>query len=303
VLAVCTAAYAVIGDYRVLLAAVIVHGLFWSALLSASGAYMAAAVPVSRRAEGLGYWGLASVLAIAVAPPIGFWVYHLGWRALCADLTALNVLMTIIAWRLPEEDAAPNPPNRFAVEWRVLLLSITLSLVSFGYGSLTSFSALFADELGVAPRSLFLTVMAVAILLGRLTLGRHIDQVGHRRVLVPCLIVPAAGLIVLATASGRASFLCAAALFGAGFGLMYPAFVAYVIHHVAPGRRGAAFGAILAAFDTGIGTGSTVLGYLIHDFGFRPAYAVAAGLAVLSLPYFMVMERRLGFAHERSSGL
>ena len=37
------------------------HGLIWSALLTASGAYMTASIPAGRRAEGLSYWGLSSV--------------------------------------------------------------------------------------------------------------------------------------------------------------------------------------------------------------------------------------------------
>ena len=56
-------------------------------------------------------------------------------------------------------------------------------------------------------------------------------------------------------------------------------------------RRGAAFGAILAAFDTGIGTGSTSIGWLIQRFGFRTAFAVAAGLSALALPYFLAIDR------------
>ena len=62
-----------------------------------------------------------------------------------------------------------------------------LALVAFGYGGLTSFSSLFADALHVAPRSLFLTAMAAAILLGRVTLGRMLDQIGHRRVFLTVL--------------------------------------------------------------------------------------------------------------------
>jgi predicted MFS family arabinose efflux permease len=58
-------------------------------------------------------------------------------------------------------------------------------------------------------------------------------------------------------------------------------------------RRGAAFGAILAAFDTGIGTGSTTMGWLIQKFGFAAAFGVAAGLAALALPYFLSVERLL----------
>jgi len=306
ILGLCTLSYAFISDYRVMLAVVLVHGLFWSALLAASGAYMTSTIPTSRRAEGLGYWGMASVTAIAVAPAIGFWVYRHGWTTFCADLVALNLLMAVIAWRLPDDRLAhahdAPPPARDSpirpgtlIEGRVLALSVGMGLVSFGYGGLTSFSALFADDLRVSPRSLFLTVMAVAILAGRLVLGRRLDAVGHRRVVLPALVVPAFGLALVAWARGEASFLAAAALFGAGFGLMYPAFAAYVMGHIPPRRRGAAFGAMIAAFDLGIGTGSSILGWIIGAHGFRTAFAAAAGLALLAAPYFLVAERRLGF--------
>src|SRR5689334_2670230 len=47
-LAVFSIAYAVITDYRILLALVLVHGVFWSALLSASAAYMTGLLPEHR---------------------------------------------------------------------------------------------------------------------------------------------------------------------------------------------------------------------------------------------------------------
>ena len=306
-LAVFTASYAVIADHRVLLAVVVVHGLFWSALLSSSGAYMTSTLPPTRRAEGLGYWGLASVLAIGAAPVLGFWVYSHGWVALCAEITVLNLMMAAIAWRLPDDhlgasghEARATPvahPSHRVIEWRVLLLSVSLALISFGYGSLTSFSARYADELGITPRGLFLTAMAVSILIGRLSLGRAIDRIGHRRVLTKCLLVPPVGLAVLALATGPVTFAVAALIFGAGFGLMHPSFTAYVMAHVSSARRGAAFGAMLAAFDTGIGAGSSVMGWLIGQLGYRPAFGAAAALAALSLPAFLFLERRLGFEH------
>jgi len=304
VLAAFTASYALIRDYRLLLGVVIVHGLFWSGLLSASGAYMTSTLPPSRRAEGLGYWGLSSVLAIGAAPAIGFWVYRHGWAALCWELTTLNVLMFVIAWRLPDDlhgahghdPAAPavHTPGH-VIEWRVLLLSAALAVISFGYGGLTSFSALYADELRISPRSLFLSVMAVSMLVARLTLGRSIDRVGHRRVLTRCLVIPPIGLALLTVAGGAWSFGLAAFVFGAGFGLMHPSFTAYMMGHVSFARRGAAFGAMLAAFDTGIGLGSSVIGWVIDQVGFRPAFALTAALAALALPLFVWMERSLGF--------
>jgi MFS family permease len=87
--------------------------------------------------------------------------------------------------------------------------------------------------------------------------------------------------------------LVSAVVFGVGFGTAYPVFVAYVIQHVPASRRGAAFGAILAAFDTGIGTGSTTAGWLIGRYGFSAAFGTAAALSGLSLPYFLIAERFL----------
>jgi MFS family permease len=107
--------------------------------------------------------------------------------------------------------------------------------------------------------------------------------------------VPAVGLALLAVAHGRLMVVLAAFVFGAGFGLMYPAYTSYIMRHVPFSRRGAAFGAMLAAFDSGIGTGSSVVGWLIDRTGFRGGFAIAAGIAAVSLPYFLVAERRLGF--------
>jgi len=301
VLAVFSVSYSFITNYRTLLAVVFVHGLFWSGLMAASGAYMTAILPEERRAEGLGYWSLTSILAVGIAPPFGFWMFSLGWSTLCLEIAVLNMIMAAIAWRLPDDRdeaaAVPSRPRtlRDLVEWRVLALSTTMAFIAFEYGSLTSFSALFADELGVSPRSLFLTAMASTILLGRLLVGRFLDRLDHRHAMIPCLGATAVGMTLLALAEGKVVFVLAALIFGSGFGLLYPVYTAHIMRRIPKWRRGAAFGAMLAVFETGIGTGSTVMGALIHQLGFRPAFGVAAALAAMSLPYFLFAEKRFGF--------
>jgi MFS family permease len=301
VILVCAAGYAVTTRYPVMLALVVVHGVFWSALLSASAAYLTNLLPDRRRAEGIGYWGLSSVAAIAVAPPIAFWIMqHGGWRWICLSCGALNLLMGAIAWALPPDTRHEHQmmlpfggPSRRLVEWRVLLLSLTLFMYSFGYGAITSFSAMFADALGVSPKSIYLTMLAIVILMTRPLSGALADRVGYRRVFLPCLALIAVGLTLLASASSLAWLVVSAIVFGIGFGTAYPVFVAYVMRDVHAARRGAAFGAILAAFDTGIGTGSSSVGWLIERFGFSAAFGVAAMLSAIALPYFVVVERRL----------
>ncbi len=289
--------YAIVPGYQVMLGLVLVHGVFWSGLLSSSSAYVTEIIPASRRAEGLGYSGFASILAVSVAPWIGLWVFdHGGWTAVCFEAAVLNVIMAILAWRLPPDTHRASEPRPFRprelVEWRVLVGGVTLFLYSFSYGGITSFVAVYAEQLGLTPKALYFTVFCMAIIVTRPFLGRYADRMGHSRVIVPCLILLVIGVSLLTVATTRAGFITSALFFGVGFGSVYPIFVAHLMHHVAEHRRGATFGALIGAFDTGIGTGSIAIGWLSEHYGFSRAFAVAAGLALLSIPYFLYVEKR-----------
>jgi MFS family permease len=305
-LACFSASYAFIDSVRLLLALVLVHGVVWSALLSASAAYMTGVMPASRRAEGIAYWGLSSVIAMAIAPSVGFWMYRHSWTWLCVGTTLLNLGMGYIAWRM-EDDAPrqaerlapgvpqmPLAPRRVWLERRVLLLSLPLFLYAYGYGAISSFSAVYADALGIQPKTIYLTTLALVTLVTRPFLGRLGDQVGYRRLFIPCLVMMAVGLAVLPFVTTFWHLVLSAALFAVGFGSSYPVFAAYVMQDVGETRRGAAFGAILAAFDTGIGTGSTLTGWISGRSGFPVAFSIAAVLASLALPMFLLMDRRYG---------
>ena len=288
--------YAFVPSYKVILALVLVHGVFWSGLLTGSAAYMTNMLPESRRAEGIAYWGLATIAAIAVAPSIGFWVFHFGWRAMCLEAAVLNIVMAVIAWKLPPEFKTHEPHEhhgRRLIEWRVLILAFTLFLYSFGYGGITSFTALYAAANNVTPKGIYLTSLAIVILVTRPMSGRLGDTFGYRRVFLPCLVLITIGLSLMVVGGTRLWLVSSAIFFGAGFGTAYPAFVGYVMRQVPAARRGAAFGAILACFDTGIGTGSTSMGWIIEHYGFSRAFATAALLSALAVPYFVLADRLL----------
>jgi MFS family permease len=290
-------AYALSKSWQVLIGLVFFHGLFWSGLLSASAAYITGLIPPARRAEGIGYWGMATVLATAFAPALGLEIYRHGWVALCASVGMLNLAMAAIAWRLPESQAparAAGTPffTRDFIEWPVLAVSLSLFLCSFGYGGVTSFVAMWTEASGLSPKGLFFTVFSLTVLCLRPFVGRFADRVGPRRVILPLLGLVAVSFAVLSVATTRALLATSAVLFGVSFGNVYPVYVAHVTRHIDPARRGAAFGAILASFDTGIGTGSVVLGAVIGSAGYPAAYGVAAAVAVFSIPAFVLLERR-----------
>jgi MFS family permease len=289
--------YALSSNYKLPLALAFAHGLFWSGLLSASAAYMTDTIPESRRAEGIGYWGLATIMAVAIAPNLGLWIYRHGWVWLCVSTGVLNLGMAVIAATLPDTDVSSRIGGRFftrdLVEWRVVVLSLSLFLYSFGYGGITSFAALCAASRGIAPKGIYFTTFALVVMVTRPVISRFADRIGYLRIFYPCLALIVVGLSLLAVTTTRLGMITSAAVFGMGFGAAYPVYVAHLMKHVDPARRGSAFGGILAAFDIGIGTGSIATGFMVEHAGYRAAFGLAALLSSLSIPYFWFVEPRV----------
>ncbi|MCM2270925.1 MAG: MFS transporter, partial [Thermoanaerobaculia bacterium] len=134
---------------------------------------------------------------------------------------------------------------------------------------------------------------ALTILLVRPFVAPLVDRRGARRALPASFLAVAAGLVAVSLATTRVELVAAAALFGLGFSVLGPAFTSWIVDRVEPGRRGAAMGAQLAAFDLGIGTGSIALGPIVERFGYAWAFRLAALLALAAWPYLLWAERRL----------
>ena len=304
-LALLTGLYAVLEIWWLLVALGLVHGVVWSALLTGASAEAARAVPAERRAEGIAWYGMASTLAVTVAPAVGFFLLARGWPWLCACLAALNLIVAGLARALP---AAPWPAPgwrarlapKAAVEWRALRSSTVLLAVSFGYGGATSFAALLAERRAIEPRGVFFTAFALSILVLRPALGPLVDRVGARRVLPPSIVLTAAGLALLPFQADTAGTAVASLVFGAGFSTLYPAFSTLILARVAPERHGAAFGAMLAAFDVGIGSGSFAFGPLVAGFGPEVAFVAGAVIAFAAWPLLRWLEPNPERAAERA---
>jgi MFS family permease len=276
----------------------LIHGVFWSGLLTASAALMTDIIPAARRTEGLSTWGMATVLAIAIAPSLGLFLFRFGWHWVCGTMVILSLGMVLISHQVPEQHHSGSLNLRGLLSGGVLnrgvfVLSLTLFLYSFGYGGITSFVALYAQEAGVEFKGIYFLAFAVTVLVTRPFLGRMADRWGRRRILLPCLGLIAAGMTLLAVSARIPFLILSAVIFGTGFGSAYPAFAAYILERVDARRRGSTFGTILLAFDTGIGSGSMLLGTLIQHYGYHFAFGTAALLAFGAIPYFLTVENRL----------
>lgn len=289
-------AYGVVTNLPLLLAIGAIHGAMWSGLIAAASAMMSDYIPPSRRNQGLAWWGLASTGAVAVAPAVGLWVYRFGWLTLCLELVAMSVLMLIGSFLLRTTEPRPQVAERTlkdSWDWRVTQAALSLTVITFGYGGVTSYSAIVAVQRHIQPPAIYLTVYAVSIVVYRIFFSHLGDRVGTKVVLYPGLILVPVAFAVLAAATTRWQMVLSAAIFGVGFGAAYPAFATFILENSDPDRRARTFGSIVWAFDTGIGTGSLVVGALGERYSLQFAFAIAAVLSCFSIPIFLWSSRAL----------
>ena len=189
-----------------------------------------------------------------------------------------------------------NDPSHGIADWKspsIPLSSFSMTTIAFGYGGITSYAAIFALERHVTPASLYLTSMAVSIILVRVLTAHLADRYGPLRIIYPAFAMVPIAFVVLVFAHTRWQMIASAFFFGAGFGWMYPAFVAFILTKTDPSRRARTFGSMVWAFDTGIGIGSLLIGAIGQRYGLASAFAAAAAISCLSIPAFLVNVKRL----------
>jgi len=269
------------------------HGIVWSGLLTATMASLAHVLPDERRADGLSLYGLASPGGVIVGPLLGLWIQQrwgfapIGWY-----LAILFLLLGALGTTLPRDQPHARAegfqwPNATVIGPCVVLFGVAL-----GYGALGTYTAQEALALGLPLPSAFLSCMAIGMVLMRVIMLRR--GFGRRpiRKLPAMLLGAVAGLALLAfLPGGTLRHVVSALLYGAGYSMLHTLLNAKLLETVDPRRLGSAFGALLFAFDAGIGLGSFSLGWTIGHYGYRVGWALGALALLAVLPLALRMSR------------
>ncbi|MEK5645246.1 MFS transporter [Paenibacillus rhizosphaerae] len=282
-----------VGGIAVLLGLRILHGASWALSTTAVSTSVTDIIPVQRRGEGMGWFGLAMTIAMAVGPMLGTWVHQSGsFHDLFLLATGLSAAAFILVFltRIPFQVKAERRKIVF-FEKSVLPVTSSLFFLSAAYGGITTFLPLFAESVRVNAGTFFL-VYALALTLARPVAGKLADRLGEAYVIVPALAVTAVGLLVLAFAGGLAGVITAAVLYGIGFGSAQPAMQAVNLRLADPERRGAASASYMTAFDLGIGLGSILLGWVSQYTGYNTLFGVCAASVAVSALIFLAFVRK-----------
>jgi MFS family permease len=276
----------------------VLQGLGFSCFFVANYSYVIDLVPPARRGWALGLYGVAGLVATALAPLVGEWVIRrFGFRPLFAMSAALAVVAAVFVWYLKERRREVALPVR-GFPWErggladLFHLSMAVTLF-FGLGAGTTFVFLptFAESLGVRTLALFYTAYAVAAIGVRLFAGQLIDTRGRRAVIVPSMFVQTAATALLAAVGflvTRASqtpvvpaLFVAGLMSGGAHGFLYPGLAALVTDQTPETRRGVVVGIFSAVFLAGQTSGSFLFGYVTHAVGYAFMWSVLSALLLL----------------------
>lgn len=251
-------------------------------------------VGAEHTARSISWNGIASYGAIAIGAPLGVvMVTQYGYNSLGPALAVLAALGLVLIRKKPSVPVVRGERLPFwAVFGRIAPFGASLCLASIGYGTLTTFIALFYLNRGWTGAAWCLTVFGICFILSRLLFISSISRFGGFRAAIACMTLETLGLTLLWLAPSPAIALIGAGLTGFGLSLVYPALGVEAIKQVPNSSRGAGLSAYAVFFDLALAIAGPLMGAVALNLGYSWIFFCAALLSVTGLGLTWLLMRR-----------
>ena len=308
------AIYATTGTIMV---ARVLQGIGFAAANTTLSTMAADALPLSRMGEGIGYYGLATAVAMTIGPSIGLMlgssnVYLFASVAVMAFFTLAFSLMcnyekhperlprsASYRRRLDEEaanaaeaagnrTAATDTPKRSLIPNIFVKTALPAAVIMLFYAPSTAlagfFIGLYGTDLGIQNAGIYYTLAAISMIVVRLAGKAFMDTVDPR---VVFSIASAIGAISFALLLGAPAipllYYVSGLLYGVMTGVSFPLLLSIGVKATNPERWGAANALVLLSYDVGMAISSPIWGIMHDELGFPISIACAAGACILSI--------------------
>ncbi|MFT6871129.1 MAG: MFS family permease [Roseivirga sp.] len=282
--------------FYILLVIRIFHGFTWGIITTGGSTIAADLIPESRRAEGIGYFGLAMTLAIALAPFSGDQIMgQNNFSNLFTISFGFAVAALILAFfiKIPKIKTGETKIGISKMfDKRVNRIAIVMFTGAFPYAAIFSFILLYSEELSIEQGSLFFIFMAVGVGLARIFVGKIMDKHGPSMLVFAGLTVTIIGLIWFSYVDSFWQFMTVGVLVGIGNGIIMPTIQTMALNMVPLERRGAANATFFSAVDLGIAAGSISLGYIAEYYGLANMFFASGVILLFPLIYFFIFVKK-----------
>ena len=302
-----------IGGSMILFAIVrTMHGAPFGTTTVANSTVAIDVLPSVRRAEGIGYYGLANNLGTAISPTIGLFLYEAVGNfqiifLLSFFMAALGVFInytvkypkktkptaTVAKVQLSKKETGLMRLDRFFLvkSWSVGLM---LAALAFPYGVISTYIAIYAKEqLGLTKGAgAYFLVLSACLMLSRLTGGKSLRQgrVIHNAAIGMSISV--FGYLCFASFHNFFGVFANAVLLGLGNGHMMPAVQNMFVNLAPHNRRGTANASFLTSWDLGVGLGVLVGGIAVELCDYYAAFWTAFVMNALGVAFFFAYVKK-----------
>ena len=271
------------------------HGLTFGAVTVANSTMAIDVLAPSRRAEGIGYYGVSNNLAMAIGPSLSMYMYdhhiateYIFMTALIAAGIglALNSLLKP-SQRQPIRDKQPVSLDRFFLT-NAVPESFMVIFFSFAYGILSTYVAIYGkDEIGIEGGSgLFFLILAIGLIGARLVSAQWVKRGLLTRNIGAGMVLTTIGYIIFCAWQAPLGYYTSALVLGCGYGAMCPSFQTVFIDLAPNSRRGTANSTYLTSWDLGLGIGVVIGGSVAEHLSYHTAYLLAVAVCMIGATVF-----------------
>ncbi len=275
-------------------------------------------IPRNRMGEGIGYFGLANVIASAAGPGLGAalaeWIGTDRVFYLSAAICLFELILLFMVSFDEEHGREKKQGKRLQLEdiiaVPVLGYTVTASAFSLVNGVISAYLVAYGEALGIGGISLYYTANAITLFLVRPMSGKLMDRKGAAIVVMPGILITALSMLFLEAAGSfreavLGMILLSAVLRGIGQGAAHPALQTVCLRKAGKEKSGSATSTFYLGGDIGQGMGPMLAGAMIGAFssaldGYRAVFRMSAWLLVGAFVLFAVLWKKEKTDEERT---
>lgn len=305
------------------------QGIGFACVTTASATAAADVLPTERLGEGIGYYALGQSLGMAFGPAFGIFLCSLVFaESLFVGVAGVGAVLLILVMccnyekhveRLPEtseyrvleerrrrltEEAADGDigaieeevedADRYRglaalFEKRAFVGALPMIVICLGFAIPVSYTALYAQSLGLSNAGMFFFVGAIAMTASRFLGGRLLDIVPPRILFLMTNLCGIAMFLVMAFVHTEWMLYIGGFFFGLSMGFAFPLLNSMAVKNTPPERWGAANAMFLLANDMGVGLGASLWGFVADSVGFLPVMLGGAAMFVVGYAIALVV--------------
>jgi MFS family permease len=270
----------------------LIQGISFSFSFMASSIFVAEIIPEKKRAQGIGMFGVFSLIPHALGPAIGEIILS---KFDFSGVFAFSMLMGFAAFPLLFSMAEPKNEGdstkkqgmlAIVKDREMVVISLSTLINAMGFSAALVFVPTFAKSLGLANVSVFFICYSIAAVSVRIFAGDLSDSLGRKKVIMPSMLLFSLSIIGIGAVWNTVGLAAVGLVFGASHGFLYPAMISHVIDSQAFENRGKSMSIFSLSFNIGTTVSAFACGFLAYGFGYRAMFFMVGGTLLACFAIF-----------------